>query len=156
MNDRLCQDACHIVKSYSKDVRLICTSGRSLKNTLVMLSFFKSVCREEQRRQLVQKKRGEPAECRACDAGLSNGDCLSKNVVYSMCCSVLGGEYVRETERPLLVRFQEHFLQAKSGAVRLPWGQHFRQNHHNVLPVTTKEVRPFINVRILDKTTILS
>ena len=59
-------------------------------------------------------KRGKSAECRACDAGLLSGNCLSKNVVYSvsMCCSICGDEYVGETERPLPVRFHEHFLQA--------------------------------------------
>ena len=105
VNDRLCRDASHIAKSYSKGVRLVFTSGSSLKDMLVTLSFIKPVCPREQR-QLARKKRGKPTECRACAAGLLNGDCLSKVVVYSMCCSIYGDEYVGETERLLCVRFQ--------------------------------------------------
>ena len=65
-----------------------------------------------------------------------------------MCCSICGDEYVGETERPLRVRFQEHYLQAKNRAVRSPWGQLLKHNHPDVL---AKEFAPFTNARILDK-----
>ena len=148
VNDRLCRDVRRIVKSYSKGVRLVFTSGSSLKEMLVTSSFVRPVCPREQQRQLAIKKRGKPAECRACDAGLLNGDCLSKNVVYSMCCSICDDEYVGETERPLRVRFQEHYLQARNRAVRAPWGQHFKHNHPDVL---AKEFTPFKNARLRDR-----
>ena len=42
----------------------------------VTLSFMKQVCPSEQQTQLVKTKRGKPTECRACDAGLLNGERL--------------------------------------------------------------------------------
>ena len=92
------------VKSHSKaGVRYVFLEGRASSSV-------KLVFPKEQQRQFLKKNRGKPVECHAWDAGLSNGDCLSKNVVHSMCClfsSVdCGDEYVGETERSLCVRFQ--------------------------------------------------
>ena len=40
-----------------------------------------------------------------------------------------GEVYVGETERPVCERFQEHFRDAKTLAVRSPWGAHYREFH---------------------------
>ena len=62
------------------------------------------VCsRDEQKKEYLtsgrQKKPGRPRECRTCDAGLSDGPRMEKNVVYSMYCSICDGLYV-SLERP--------------------------------------------------------
>ena len=59
-------------------------------------------------RKSEKKGRGRSYECRACDAGFSDGRCIMKGVVYSMYSAVCGDMYIGETDRPVQVRFAEH------------------------------------------------
>ena len=52
--------------------------------------------------------------CRACNAGMKNDECLTKNVVYCMYCTLCCELYVGETGWPVRERFQEHFRDAKT------------------------------------------
>ena len=87
-------------------------------------------------------------ECRACDAGMSHGMCVKKNVVYAMDCTVCGEEYVGETERPVRVRMTEHYRDAKTRAVRAPWGAHYVEEHADV-DTSSPKFLPFKNARIV-------
>ena len=69
-------------------------------------------------------------ECRACDAGITSGQCMSKNVVYSVFCALCEAEYVGETERTVRDRLTEHH-----GAQSITIGRRARrrQVHHGVV-----------------------
>ena len=68
------------------------------------------------RRRITSGKRkpARPREYRACDAGLSDGQCMEKNVVYCMSCSICDGLYIGEIERRVRDRFVEHYRDAKA------------------------------------------
>ena len=55
--------------------------------------------------------------------------------------------YVGETERPIRETFQEHNRDAKTLAVRSPWGAHFRECHR-AMP-SDPHLRPFHRTRII-------
>ena len=65
-----------------------------------------------------------PIEGRACDAGMDDDQCVKKNVVYCMSCTICDALYVGETKRPVRERFAEHYRNAKKMDVRTPWGKH--------------------------------
>ena len=117
------------MRAYNREVRLVFTSGKSLKDMLVCSSFGPQVCPKTMYQIKEKKGKGRPPECRACDAGIVDGRCLSKNVVYSMVCSVCESEYVGETERCLRDRFREHWQQARASTPNTPWGAHFAAHH---------------------------
>ena len=72
-----------------------------------------------------KKRKGRSYECRACDAGFSDGRCIMKGVVYSMDCAVCGHMYIGVTGRPVRLRFAEHYRDAKAMDVRTAWGSHY-------------------------------
>ena len=75
-----------------------------------------------------------PVECRACDAGIHVGKCVSPDVICSTLCSVRADEYVGETERTIRKRFEEHCREARARAVDTPWGEHYAHHHpHHTL-----------------------
>ena len=144
VNDRLARRIRQTVRSFSKDVRVVFFAGRSLKDMLVSSTFGVGECPKVAYKNRKKRGRGRPPECRACDAGMSNGQCLAKNVVYSMCCSLCAAEYVGETERAVRDRFQEHFRQACAHTPGTPWGGHYSSQHPNATGST-----PFNKATIL-------
>ena len=50
---------------------------------------------------------GKTLTCRAYDAGMKNGECLSKNVVCCVSCTLFGELYVGETGRPVCEKFRD-------------------------------------------------
>ena len=84
VNDCLARDVRQTVRLFRKDVHVVFPSGRSVKDMLVSSSFGQPECpRDVSRRE--KPGRGRPMICHACDAGMSNGQCLPKNVVYIRC-----------------------------------------------------------------------
>ena len=63
----------------------------------------------------------------SCD-GRDTSSC-SKNVVYCMSSALCGELHVGETGRPVRERFQEHFRDARTRAVKTPWGHHYKTEH---------------------------
>ena len=149
INDQLASDVSRKVRRYSRDVRIVYTSGPSLKDMLVKTSISKPLCPREEQRRRPKGGPGRPAECRACDAGLVNGQCVLKGVVYSMSCVVCGDVYIGETERPVRERFAEHYRNAKQMAVRTPWGAHYKSEHRE--SSTSTNFAPFNNAKILGR-----
>ena len=82
------------------------------------------LCPREELRKEGKKSRGRPHECRACDAGMVNGQCMQKNVVFPMSCTECDEGYVGEPERPVCETFREHHRDLTTLAVRSPWGAH--------------------------------
>ena len=129
VNDRLAEKLRQTVRAYNREVRLVFTSGKSLKDMLVCSSFVPQVGPKTMYQRKEKKGKGRPPECRACDAGIVDGHCLSENVVYSMFCSVCKSENVGETERCLRDWFREHWQQAWASTPNTPWGAHFAAHH---------------------------
>ena len=48
-----------------------------------------------------------------------------KGVVYSMDCAVCGDMYMGEKDRPVRVRYAEHYRDARFMHVRTAWGNHY-------------------------------
>ena len=133
------------MRSFSKDVRVVFQSGRSLRDMLVS----SSLSRPESPKEVYKKRRGRgrPVECRACDAGMESGQCLSQDVIYSMLCALCAEEYVGETERTARKRFEEHCREAKAQALETPWGEHYAEHHPQQAITST----PITNASILAK-----
>ena len=134
VDDRHARSVRQAVRSFSKDVRVVFCTGRSLKDMLVSSSFGCRECPKEGYKRRTTRARGRPPECRACDAGISQGQCLSKNVIYSMFSSVCDAEYVGETRRSLRECFQEHYRQARALTAGTPWGEHYVLHHRRRVP----------------------
>ena len=134
-----------ITDAYSKDVRLVFTSGKSIRDMLVSSSFGTRDCPKTIYERNETREKGRPPECRACDAGIPSGRCMDKRVVYSMFCSLCKAEYVGETERCLRDRFQEHHRQARALAPNTPCGVHFAYSR----PDAQHTVPPFTGATIL-------
>ena len=126
IDDHLARQVRRSVRSFDKTVRVVFEAGPSLKDMLVSSSFARAECPRVLSQQ--KKKRGRPTECRACDAGLKNGDCMKKAVVYAMQCSICDDEYVGETERCVRERFKEHHRQACASTPGTPWGYTLRKS----------------------------
>ena len=122
INDALAARVSRRVRQYSPDVRLVFTSGPSLKRRLVRSSFGTRMCPRDVQRAKVKRGPGRPMVCRACDADVKSSECLTKNVVYCMSCTLCEELYVGETERPVRERFKEHYREARVRAVKTPWG----------------------------------
>ena len=133
INDVLSTKVSHRVHQFSPDVRLVFTSGQSLKQRLVRSSYGTRICPRDEHKEKGSGRRGRPMICRACDAGMKSGECIVKNVVYCMSCTECGELYVGETERPVRIRFAEHYRDARNKAPRSPWGSHYRAEHPGVL-----------------------
>ena len=88
ISDRLSQEVSGIVRKSKLDIRIVFTSGSSLKDMLVRSLFSLPVCPREEQVARLKKLRGRPCECCACDAGPVGGQCVRKNVVYYMPCAV--------------------------------------------------------------------
>lgn len=149
VNDRLARDVRKAVHSYSREVRVVFQRGPSLKDMLVSSSFGRPACPKEIYRMKEKKPRGRPVECRACDAGINNGQCMSKDVIYSMFCAVCGEEYIGETERCVRERFAEHYRQARAATPETPWGLHYAKHHSRT--ANQAIVTPFKNASIIAK-----
>ena len=145
VNDRLARDVRRTVRSFSKDVRVVFQSGRSLRDMLVSSSLSRPECPKEVYKK--RRGRGRPVECRACDAGMESGQCLSQDVIYSMLCALCAEEYVGETERTARKRFEEHCREAKAQALETPWGEHYAEHHPQQAITST----PITNASILAK-----
>ncbi|XP_065198337.1 uncharacterized protein LOC135829882 [Sycon ciliatum] len=113
INDALAARVSRRVRQYSPDVRLVFTSGPSLKRRLVRSSFGTRMCPRDVQRAKVKRGPGRPMVCRACDADVKSSECLTKNVVYCMSCTLCEELYVGETERPVRERFKEHYREAR-------------------------------------------
>ena len=57
--------------------------------------------------------------CCAFDSGLVGDKCMLQCVVYTMCCTVCGGRYIGEPQRPVWEQFQEHYREVKMLVVRI-------------------------------------
>ena len=120
INDELSSRITQRVRQFSPDVRVVFTSSPSLKQKLVRSSLCARVGPRDVQAARKRPGPGRPMMCRACDAGMKNGECLSKNVVNCMSCALCGELYVGETGQPVHERFQEHFRDAKTRAVKTP------------------------------------
>ena len=138
------------VRKFSPDVRVVFKSGPSLKQQLVRSQLCPRVCPREVQRSKEKRGCGRPMVCRACDAGMTNGDCILKNVVYSMSCTLCGDLYIGETERPVRVRFQEHYRDAKAKLGTSPWGGHYKIQHRDY-STTVSGFHPFHQAKILGR-----
>ena len=147
ISDRLSREVSGIVRKSKLDIRIVFSSGSSLKDMLVRSSFSLPICPREEQIARQKKLRGRPCECCACDAGLVGGQCVRMNVVYSMSCAVCGELYVGETERPVHERFVEHYREARAFVARCPWGAHYRANHRDVS--TSGIFKPFKDAKLL-------
>ena len=147
VNDQLARRVRQVVRSFDRDVRVVFTSGRSLKDMLVSSSFSKPQCPRTVQRQREKRGRGRPAECRACDGGLKRNVCMSQDVVYSMKCTICQEEYVGETERTTRKRTEEHYRQAKNATLGEPWGDHYRQKQHTF--PSSPQFSPFSHLQVL-------
>ena len=136
-----------MVRSFDRDVRVVFTSGRSLKDMLVSSSFSTPQCPGTVQQQRAKRRRGRPAECRACDGGLKRDACMSQDVVYSMRCTICQEEYVGETERTTHKRTEEHYRQAKNATLGKPWGDHYRQKQHTF--PSSPQFSPFAHLQVL-------
>ena len=125
-------------------------STQSLQRQLVRTSFCPRICPRDVQRAKENRGRGKPMVCRACDAGMKNGECLLKDVVYCMSCTVCGDLYVGETGRPVRERFQEHYRDAKTMAVRTPWGSHYKSEHRES-STSSPSFQPFHQAKILGR-----
>ena len=150
INDVLSTKVSHRVHQFSPDVRLVFTSGQSLKQRLVRSSYGTRICPRDEHKERGSGRRGRPMICRACDAGMKSGECIVKNVVYCMSCTECGELYVGETERPVRIRFAEHYRDARNKAPRSPWGSHYRAEHPGVL-VSLAGFQPFHKAKILGR-----
>ena len=101
VHDRLARDVSRVVRRQFKDVRVVFTSGPSLRDMLVRSSSSTLVCPREERRLSQKKEKGRPPECRTCDAGMSRRKCVLKGVVYSMPCTVCDDLYIGDREAGL-------------------------------------------------------
>ena len=98
------------VCSFGEKVHVFYT-GRSLKDMLVLRG--DRECPQVTYNKKARRGRERPPECPAFNAGIS-GQYLTKNVVYSMFCSLCKAEYVGETERSVRERYQEHYRKARA------------------------------------------
>ena len=114
---------------------------------LVRSSSSVRVCPRDEQRARVKRRRGRPMECRACDAGMVNGQCTVKDVVYCMSCTLCGELHVGETERPVRNRFAEHYRDARAMVAKSPWGFHYRTKHRESQQ-STSPFLPFHQARI--------
>ena len=117
------------------------------------------VCsRDEQKKEYLtsgrQKKPGRPRECRTCDAGLSDGPRMEKNVVYSMYCSICDGLYV-SLERPkgeLEIALSNIIETQRPTKALRPWGVHYHRNHGEAMSATMDPLfTPFVSATILGR-----
>ena len=132
-----------------KDVRVVFTSGPSLRDMLVRSSSCPLVCPREKRRLSQKKEKGRPPECRACAAGMSHRKRVLKGVVYPMRCTVCDELYIGETGKPAGERFAEHDRDAKRRDVRTAWGSHYIK--HRESAITSPEFAPFHKAQILGR-----
>ena len=147
ISDRLSQEVSGIVGKSKLDIRIVFTSGSSLKDMLVWPLFSLPVCPTEEQVARLKKLRGRPCKWRECDAGPVGGQCVRKNVVYCMPCAVCGELYVGETERSVRERFAEHYREARAFVARCPWDTHNRASH---LDVSTSGIfKPFKDAKML-------
>ena len=145
INDQLAQQVRRTVRSFDRTVRVVFQAGQSLRDMLVSSLLDQEECPKVLSQRV--KKRGRPKECRACDAGLTEGNCTRKGVIYTMQCSICEAEYVGETERCLRERFAEHHRQACAATTGTPWGSHYAAIHNT--PQRDRSFRPFKRARIL-------
>ena len=127
INDDLARDVRRAVRSYDKKIRVVFQRGLSLKDMLVSSSLNHPECPRviSQRK----KKRGWPCECRACDAGMKDGQCIAKDVIYTMSCSLCDADNVGETERCVRERFEERYRQVRALTPGTRWGMHYASHH---------------------------
>ena len=59
-----------------------------------------------------------------CNVGISDRECLAKNVVYSRLCSLSQELYVGKTEWPVWERFPDHYREVQAMAEKAPLGNH--------------------------------
>ena len=149
VHDRLARDVSRVVRRQFKDVRVVFTSGPSLRDMLVRSSSCPFVCPREKRRLSQKKEKGRPPECRACDAGMSHRKCVLKGVVYSMRCTVCDDLYIGETGNPARERFAEHYRDTKRRDVRTAWGSHCIDRRESA--TTSPEFAPFHKAQILGR-----
>ena len=76
VHDRLARDVSRVVRHQVKDMRVVFTSGPSLRDMIVRSSSCPLVCPREKRKLSQKKEKGHPPECCACDAGMSHHKCV--------------------------------------------------------------------------------
>ena len=148
VHDHLARDVSRVVRRQFKVVRVVFTSGPSLRDMLVRSSSCPLVRSREKRRLSQKKEKGRPPECCACDAGMSHRNCVLKGVVYSMRCAVCDDLYIGETGKPVRERFAEHYRDAKRRDVRTAWGSHDIDHRESA---TSPEFAPFHKAQIFGR-----
>ena len=85
INDALSSRITQRVRPFSPDVRVVFKLSPSLKEKLARSSLCARVYPQDVQAARKEPGPGRPMMCGACDAGMRNSECSSKNVVYCMC-----------------------------------------------------------------------
>ena len=64
-----------------------------------------------------------------------------------MWCTICNQEYIGETERPVHVRFAEHYRDERARVAKSAWGSHYRPHHKDT---------PAMNFQPFTKTSIIA
>ena len=123
----------NILQRSGLDCRIIWRPGTSLKGVLVRSAFVKHVCPKR--------------HCNARLAG-AEGVCTKKYCVYRVDCLICHKFYVGETNRPLHVRFDEHFRAAKNKSNISAVGEHF-EKFHPATDISQMPVETVLRVSVL-------
>ena len=103
---------------------LVLTSGPKIKDALT-------------------KNRLNPAPCNKKSAATCydcNDNCMVKNIVYLLTCTLCDAQYVGESGRPKRHRIWEHYRSVINGSTSTAMGAHFASNHRGVIPTRPFEV----------------
>ena len=88
--------------------------------------------------------------CRSASCDGRDTSSCSKKVVYCMSSALCGELHVGETGRPVRERFQEHFCDARTRAVKTPWGHHYKTEHQGVVTFINT-FQPFHQAKIVGR-----
>ena len=61
---------------------------------------------------------------------MQNINCKSSNLIYAITCKTCGKQYVGQTKRTIMARFQGHFYNVKTASQTDAVGLHFSQGDH--------------------------
>ncbi len=66
---------------------------------------------------------------------MKNNDCLKKNLIYELTCTVCKEKYIGETQRELHTRVKEHNFATQTGRANSAMREHYEKQHTDIPPV---------------------
>ena len=75
----------------------------------------------------------------------SNVSCQSSNVIYCLSCKRCKKQYIGQTKRRLMDRFQDHFYKINKALMDTDMGSHFNTDHHEGLDDVEIHIVDFIH-----------